>query len=56
MRKSNDPNLNALDDIRLLTSRIENELIDSAPDIETIKTAARTIRVVASRFTRFKGN
>lgn len=54
-RHTNDPNLMALDDIRKLTTRIEMQLIDSQPDLETIKSAARTIRVLSHRFARFKG-
>lgn len=54
-RFTNDPNLTALDDIRRMTTRIEMQLQDLNPDIETIKNAARTARVQLHRFTRFKG-
>lgn len=54
-RYTNDPNLDALDDIRRLATRIELELHEEAPDVEAIKAAARNARVQLHRFTRFKG-
>lgn len=54
-RFTNDPDLNALDDIRRMATRIELELQQEEPEVETVKRAARTIRVAVSRFTRWKG-
>lgn len=55
MRSTNNPHFSAIDDIRRLITRIELELDEPEPDVEAIKSAARTIKVQVRRFSRFKG-